>query len=301
VDRQLPDSLWNVLACPGCGSSLHRHLNNLECSTCKTEYSHSDSGGLDLRLKRPKTVVCELTLGTPLHPSDFSFRPLAEKRHPEVDFSATDVPSHLSRELLSHFPKAQAKDSIMLDLGCGDAVHRGVCEYAGFQYVGVDYDTEGAPIFGDAHALPFCDRTFDFVMSIAVLEHIRFPNVMMREACRVLKPGGMFIGTVAFLEPYHQNSFYHHTHLGTYNSLKEGGFIIECISPSVNWSVLKAQARMGLFPRMPAPLSTALIAPLELVHKLWWRVGSYFNPKASEEVRLRTTTGSFSFIARRPA
>jgi SAM-dependent methyltransferase len=167
--------------------------------------------------------------------------------------------------------------------------------------VGLDYVTADAPIRGDGHALPFPDCTFEFVFSIAVLEHIRYPFVLAREVMRVLKPGGLYIGTVSFLEPFHGDSYYHHTHLGTFNTLSTAGFHIQHVAPSAEWSGLKAQATMGgLFPRAPETLGRALVWPLESLHKLWWAAGRLFSNNASEGSRLLANTGAFEFIAARP-
>ena len=296
----LSNNVWKILVCPNCGKAVDKNDDGCLCKNCQSQYVYADSGSLNLRLQRPKKFQYVFELGNSLlSESKFDFRVLPKNPTPAVDFSDFDVPFHLSREMISYFPKAINNDSLMLDLGCGSTIHRDLCEHAGFDYVGLDYASKKAPILGDSHSLPFKDKSFEFILSVAVLEHIRFPFVAMKEAHRVLRPGGKFIGTVAFLEPFHGDSFYHHTHLGTYNSLQEGGFEIELIAPNDKWLVLIAQASMALFPEMPGVFSKALVMPLQLFHKLWWRLGGKFTGKASENTRILNTTGSFIFIARR--
>jgi SAM-dependent methyltransferase len=185
-----------------------------------------------------------------------------------------------------------------LDLGCGRTLHRAVCQAAGFGYVGMDIRAPEAPLLGDAHALPFGDGSFEFVLSLAVLEHIRYPMVMAREAFRVLAPRGLMMGTVAFLEPFHSGSYYHHTHWGVYNTLHQAGFEIRHIGPGPKRSVLEAQAT-ALFPRMPAAMARALVLPLQALHRLWWQLGHRVTGTAgaSEQYRAFSTCGSFSFLA----
>ncbi len=293
----------DILACPYCGGSLKQTNVGVKCSNCQQEYSISSDGQLDLRLRKKKQYQLQFELGTNLLPDGgFEFGVLQETPHPEVDFAKVGIPRHLSKELMSYFPRARRNDSIMLDLGCGSTVHRKACEHAGFKYVGLDYNSANAPILGDAHSLPFKDNSFEFILSIAVLEHIRYPFVMMNEVYRVLKPGGKFIGTVAFLEPFHGDSFYHHTHLGTYNSLKFAGFNIKYIAPSVKWHVLVAQAIMSLYPRLPRQISKLLILPAYLLHRIWWKIGHIIthSESLSERNRILITTGAFSFIASKP-
>ena len=302
MNSKISDNVSKILACPHCGASLHSSNQDATCGGCQSHYKYTKFRAIDLRLQQPKTYQYDFTLGTPLLPeSGFDFDLLPKNSNPEVDFSDSNIPHHLSKEIMSHFPRAKTDNSLMLDLGCGNMVHKTVCEQAGFEHVGLDYESEEASILGDAHSLPFKDEAFEFILSIAVLEHIRFPFVAMKEAYRVLKPNGIFIGTVAFLEPFHGNSFYHHTHLGTYNSLQEGGFKIENICPSNKWTVLVAQASMGLFPKMPRFFSKSIVIPIQMLHKIWWRAGSLISKHASatEKTRVLNTTGAFTFIARK--
>jgi SAM-dependent methyltransferase len=289
--------LWKILACPHCQQPLRETSTGAECVSCHIRFPRTRYGQLDLRLQRNKKVLVPFTL-TPSHtPNQEMFHILSFNPNPEGNFGTL---FGITPELASYIPKAHPSNSLMLDLGCGDTRHRSNFVRAGFKYVGLDYDSKQATLLGDAHALPFQNECFKFIFSRAVIEHLRYPFIAMHEAYRVLKPNSKLVGSAAFLEPFHGNSFYHPTHLGFQNLLEHAGFTVQHIAPHPRWDVLTAQASMSLFPKMPAALSRMLIAPLKELHKAWWRIGGHFNPEADELTRLLWTAGSFQFVAEKP-
>jgi SAM-dependent methyltransferase len=76
-----------------------------------------------------------------------------------------------------------------LDIGCGDGffLRRSKCE----ERFGLD------ELMGDAVSdhLDFRDNHFDFVTMLAVIEHLRKPEGLVKDVFRVLKPGGRLILT----------------------------------------------------------------------------------------------------------
>ena len=302
--NQIPKCLLEILICPACRLPLDIHQSNgLICKNCSSQYILSESGQLDLRLKNSKKINIEFELEPQQagnHPTPTGF--FEENPHPEVLFNNSEIPHHLSKALLSYFPKAKYDDDFVLDLGCGDALHRSVCERTGFNYVGMDYSHPKAPILGDAHALPFDYESISFILSIAMFEHIRYPFVMIKEVARVLKKGGTLIGTVAFQEPFHGNSYYHHTHLGLSNLLSYGGFKIVQLAPNRGWQVFDAQARMSawaMFPGIPRSFSRTLIGIPQVLSNVWLRILKILKPKSSNISRAFINAGSFSFVARK--
>ncbi|MHA1757315.1 MAG: glycosyltransferase, partial [Promethearchaeota archaeon] len=191
------DSIINILACPYCGATLSKIQNGLKCTECNQIYYINKQNQIDLRLKKPKKYVLPIILNSNQSVKQNShFKILKRKPNPELNLSKIKIPHHLTEELISHFPRAKTEKEYVLDLGCGNMIHKEICEMAGFKYIGMDYQSPKAQILGDAHALPYKDNSFSFIISIAVLEHIRYPLIMMKEVYRVLKPNSLFIGTV---------------------------------------------------------------------------------------------------------
>ena len=110
-------------------------------------------------------------------------------------------------------------DAAVLDLGCGRG---GVVETFWREVrlaAGVDPDipslsehrTHGMPVVrGTGEQLPFAGDSFDLVVCIWVLEHLRSPASVLCEARRVLRPGGHFV----FLTPNLRNPLLAFNRLG---------------------------------------------------------------------------------------
>lgn len=299
-NQKYQDAVTALLICPLCQGDLSVELSTFICGECGERYSCSETGKPDFRLQRTKTYGMNVIVGRHSESSDLDLSPLELNDRPMIDYRGTKVPLHLTTELMSYFPRAKGADSLVLDLGCGNQAHKPVCEQAGFWYVGVDALDTAATILGDAHALPFADNSFEFVLSVSTFEHLKMPYVAVQEMARVLKKGGKLIGTAAFMEPFHANSFHHMSHMGLISLLEHGGFKIDRIAPNRKWSVLFSQARMALFPRMPTMIAKAIVLPVYLLHRTWWAIGRVFNIGPGEQYRILCMTGSITFIATKP-
>ena len=204
--------------------------------------------------------------------------------------------------LFTHLPDVQPGGGLLLDLGCGDGVYAPLLKTTGFEYVSLDIEGGAAEVLGDAHQPPFRDASIDAVVAISLLEHLRTPSVALREICRVLRPGGTLIGTVAFMEPFHEESYFHHSHLGTIEALEDAGFDVVVVAPATDWPGLHGIAEMGLFAGLPRIVGRTIVLPVEVIHRAWWRVGRRLGRvPASKLDRLVRMPGGFRFVARRPS
>ena len=94
---------------------------------------------------------------------------------------------------------AARRPALVLDLGCGPCVLGRLLDERGTPWVGLDIAANrlrlghGDRVLGDALALPFPDSTFDAVATLYTLYHFEDPSEPVREAFRVLQPGGWFV------------------------------------------------------------------------------------------------------------
>ena len=94
----------------------------------------------------------------------------------------------------------------LLDLGCGFGEFAGVYFDSTVEF-GLDISSNDLVlaskgkkfkklILADARKMPFPDTSFETVVSISVLEHIKKVDLVFNEVFRVLKNGGEFIFSV---------------------------------------------------------------------------------------------------------
>jgi len=86
-----------------------------------------------------------------------------------------------------------------LEIGAAGAQYEGLYEHG----VRLNIAPADADVQADAHALPFADASFDNVVAIETLEHLRDPSRAIAEFTRVLRPGGRVLVTTRFCYPIH--------------------------------------------------------------------------------------------------
>jgi SAM-dependent methyltransferase len=105
------------------------------------------------------------------------------------------------------------RDGLILDCGAGSRkyYYPNVVNFEIAKYPSTD-------VLGVGETLPFKDNSFDGLISLAVLEHVKDPWRCASEILRVLKPGGEIICCVPFLQPFH--GYPHHYYNMTAQGLK---------------------------------------------------------------------------------
>lgn len=109
------------------------------------------------------------------------------------------------KQILEHI---SLERKIMLDVGCGNGLYILTFANSAKETIGIDISREGlaeaiknkAELGGDtefirasAEGLPLCDSTFDVVLLVEMLEHVRSQQKTLEEVNRVLKDGGYLL------------------------------------------------------------------------------------------------------------
>jgi SAM-dependent methyltransferase len=172
-------------SCPACGAGerdergLKNGLRVGACRGCGTLYARGGAGG-------EADAACDY-----------------DAYYHEANLS---VPSFIERrldEIVGGFAPFR-RTGRLLDIGCGAGTLLHAARRAGWDAAGTEVSRpavehvrgEGFEVFaGELQQARFPDGHFDVVTASEILEHLPDPRVLLAEAARILRPGGLFWGT----------------------------------------------------------------------------------------------------------
>ena len=176
----------------------------------------------------------------------------------------------LRREVAAWYYRQLGPAHRILDLGCGtgdfgryrpdseievhgiDVDRVAVAAAARFE-VAVQGDLDGTP-------LPYGDEFFDAVLARDILEHLQEPWLALREAHRVLRPGGVIVASVVMAKPQAVWADYTHVRGFTRSSValmfRDSNFEVEAV-----WQMggIPLTSRLSLIDHVPTLLRLPLI------------------------------------------
>lgn len=226
-------------------------------------------------------------------------------------FLPDDHSSQISSDqlLTNYLYKVSTIPVNFLDLGCGNAgtlnwvkqVH-GNLNWYGLDIIDSleansenDIQNQNLANFQlyDGIHIPYEENTFDIIFSRQVFEHVRHPDLLMKEIYRVLKPQGVFIGSVAYLEPFHSYSIFNFTPFGVVQVLSEAGFSGIQIRPGVDGLTLLVRHMI----KRPRRVFNFFLKNQSPLNSLFGLCGLIFglNPKQSNLLKIQYS-GSIVFL-----
>ena len=195
-----------ALRCPKDSGALREAGESIRCLSCGLSWR--EAGGKIYFIEPPKDFVAG----------------------GEVDARSKAKWSHWRRENLSFFERylgERGTEDVLIDIGAGAAPFRDVLSK--FEHViGVDFfPYKDVQVVVDiTGVLPFKEHSCDIVFLSNVLEHIPTPSSLLTECFRILRPGGLLVGTVPFLREVHMEpyDFHRYTYLMLKRLLAQAGF-----------------------------------------------------------------------------
>lgn len=163
-------------------------------------------------------------------------------------------------------------NGVLYDLGCGESPFRDFFLQHVQQYVAVDwaesYHDSKPDITADLnYPLPIESGVANTVVSLSVMEHLYEPQMMVNEAFRILKNGGIIILQVPWQWWIHEApyDYFRYTPYGIKYMFEKAGFLDVMVEPQSGFFtmwILKMNYFTLRFIRGPRPLRWAIKAVL---------------------------------------
>lgn len=192
------------------------------------------------------------------------------------------------REGLAALERISPKDGriIVVDLGCGSgesydifSARAGVVHWVGLditdsQEASAQKRTKMPFCAYDGVCIPLATNSVDIIYSRQVFEHVRRPEALLTQVHRVLKTGGVFVGSTSHLEPFHSRSYWNYTPYGFCVLLGDAGFHSIQVRPGIDaltliarryFSYVKLAGCFEPFFKMESPMNVLLETALRLL------------------------------------
>lgn len=181
------------------------------CTTCKSD---------TLILKETEQVCSECNTAYPIFQNKFTFIKVDEtvvtdgldkikyvvKKYRKLYNLLVDIISPVYPQVSMHLQRIlkneiEGKDLLAINLGSGysdisDSVYN--VDLLPYDSVNVICDIEN---------LPFKDNSIDYILNVAVLEHVPNAPAAIAEIYRVLKPGGKLYCFIPFMQAFHASPY----------------------------------------------------------------------------------------------
>ncbi|MEO7103902.1 MAG: class I SAM-dependent methyltransferase [Gemmatimonadaceae bacterium] len=181
-----------------------------------------EDGGPNLKLRKLQRIKSLLRDDMPFTESAIGFDFLTPQLRAEFNIIDTSAVSSNDYDGVARSLITKHANGMLLDCGAGKRreYFENVVNFEIVQY-------ESTDVRGVGEVLPFKNDSFDAVISIAVLEHVKDPFQCAKELIRVLKPGGDLLCCVPFLQPYHgyPHHYYNMTAQGLTNLFQDSVLI----------------------------------------------------------------------------
>lgn len=152
------------------------------------------------------------------------------------------------QDAVAAFAQSLAPGARVLDAGAGEGQYRHA--FAAQRYCGVDlgvgdaaWDYSTLDALADLTELPFRSGSFDAMLHIVTIEHLREPGRALREMARTLAPGGVLLLAAPHEWEVHQSphDYFRFTRYGVAYLLERAGLEVREIRPAGGYFRLLAR------------------------------------------------------------